>query len=91
MKKVIIIFLILNILLYSFALANEHHICECHDENCAICKIIEVARIIARYSLNLGIFLQYTILIYLIALLVNNYRNDIAQESLVFQKVQFNE
>jgi hypothetical protein len=90
-KNLVIIFLILNILTYSFALANEHHVYECHDENCIICQIIEVARIVTRYSSVLEILLQYEILIYLIASLVNYRNSSLIQESLVFQKVQFNE
>ena len=91
-KKLIIIFLIINVLLYSFASANEHHIDECDNENCAICKIIEVAKIITRYSFSLEINSIYAVLLSLIVLFSVKYENDIlVQEPLLYQKVQFNE
>lgn len=91
-KKLIIIFLILNVLLYSFAALNEHHIYECNDENCAICKIIEVAKLLTKYSFRLEISFIYAIFLSLVALFLVDYKNDsLVQKSLLYQKVQFNE
>ena len=91
-KKLVIIFLVLNVLLYSFASINEHHIDECHEENCAICKIIEVSKIITRYNLNVGICLLYSMLLCITEEILVSYINGfLVQKSLLYQKVQFNE
>ena len=81
---------IFSLILSSIISHDEIHIEECHDDDCVICQMIIMAQCISKVTVLIIIASFLAFVIYLI--LSRIHRIDILsfQNSLIFQKVQFN-
>lgn len=90
--KITVIIMIIIALVFSLVISqNGHHLEICHEEHCAFCTIIQIAKnIISLYApLYISIIIGALIHIFLSRLRIEKYM--FIQSSLVLKKVQLNE
>ena len=88
-----LLFVIVGItLIFSFIASQDvYHLDLCHEEHCHKCSVIHFAQRIVKLC-ALALFSIYIFISLGIVSYIANYCiNKVLQESLVFQKVQFNE
>lgn len=94
-SKLILIFLSILLVIFisvSFvASQHTHHLETCHEEKCAICNIIHIAREFVYKILILGINIAFINSIVFIITKIYSYNYFALPKSLVHQNVQLNE
>ena len=88
------VFYVLTITILVFSLIvsqDEHHLELCHEEHCSYCAIIHVAQIITYLSIACVIVAITGFLIFFFLSRLYKEQKFFVLNSLVFQKVQFNE
>ena len=90
LRKGIIAYLVIVILITSFVSMDLHHIDTCNDEDCVICLIIRIAQNNTKIVINAGVLF---IIVRFIKCFIDQVRKsiDLFYLSLVKQKVQLNE
>ena len=91
LKKTIILLTIILMIVTLIASKNEAHLDHCDDEDCEICSIIHNAQAIIRNAFISIISVINILIILNICTKMYKPRVEIISNSLIFQKVQFNE
>ena len=81
---------VVSIILSSIISHDEHHIEECHDDDCVICQMILMAQCISKVTVLIIIASFLAFVIYFILSRIHRISNFCFQNSLIIQKVQFN-
>lgn len=91
--KIFVISFICASLIFSIIVSQaEHHLETCHEDNCAICHIIHIAKTII--SISFAYIILYVFVGFLIYYILSRLHKEnfvFVQSSLIFQKVQLNE
>ena len=90
LKTVGITMIVFSLILSSIISQDEHHIEECHDDNCVFCQIIIMAQCISKVTLLIIIASFLAFVIYFILSRIHRISYFCFQNSLIIQKVQFN-
>lgn len=94
LKSALIVFMILNILLFTIVSLDIGHVNECHDEHCLICSAIHFSqRLIGMVTviIILADALIFLISTFLADKFTKREPNTSILNTLVKQKIQFNE
>ena len=81
---------VFSLILSSIISHDEHHIEECHDDDCVICQMIIMAQCISKVTVLIIIASFLAFVIYFILSRIHRIEIFSFQNSLIFQKVQFN-
>lgn len=81
---------ILSLIISSVISHDEHHLEICTEENCTTCHMIILARTIIKVSVLIIMVTLLTFVIYFVLARLHFEEDFYVQNSLIFQKVQFN-
>lgn len=89
--KIALFLIIFSIICSSIISQDTYHLEICHDEDCIICTIIHIAINIINiiFEINISIFFMFLIM-YILAKIHKEFC-IVSKNTLLFQKVMFNE
>ena len=90
-KKAVIITCIICLLIMSFISQNQYHIDNCNEEDCEICIIIQMAKMMMNNLLGTIIIILEIFALYYVLSRIKKCEVIIRNKSLLFRKVQLNE
>ena len=90
-KKVLILVCIICLIIMLYVSQNDYHIDNCHEEECGICIMIQMAKVIINNILAIIIIKTITFLMYYILSKIKKYKILYFNNTLIFRKVQLNE
>ena len=94
MNKKILNILLISILIFSivfFALIDNHHEEDCHEEHCFLCSIIYIGKMITNLLILLILHICLKLIVLINKLLIDKTKEQYINNSLIYQKVRFNE
>lgn len=89
--KISFIIIIFSIICSSIISQDTHHLEICHDENCNICSIIHLAINIINIIFEINLAMFFILLIMYILCKIHKEFFVVIKNTLLFQKVMFNE
>ena len=90
-KKVVILLFIMSLIVTSFIANNDYHLENCDEEDCHICALIKIAKIVISTLVVIVIVKECGFCIYYILSRIKRSSLLFLNKSLVFQKVQLND
>lgn len=90
-KKALILTCIICLFIMSYVSQDEYHLDNCHEENCRVCIMIQIAKVIMNNILAIIIITIATFLIYYILAKIKEVKIFNFNDTLIYRKVQLNE
>lgn len=91
MNKAIIIICIICLFVMSFISQNQYHLDNCHEEDCEVCTIIQMAKMVMNNLLGVIVIVLEIFTLYYVLSRIKKCDVITIRESLLFRKVQLNE
>ena len=90
-KKTLILTCIICLLIMSYVSQDQYHLDNCHEENCRVCIMIQIAKVIVNNMLATVMITTVLFLIYYILSKIKKLKIVCLKNTLIYRKVQLNE